>query len=72
MKLRAFLLWLLPELFFSGCRWYRRLRGGHWEQWYVDVVHSDVWHHVPRCSHETGDRPTSICRGTPICEEHPS
>ena len=48
-------------------RWFRRLAGGHWERWYIDVVHSDMWH---RKAHD-GVRPSSIARGTPTCEDWP-
>ena len=52
-------------------RWFRRLSGGHWERWWVDVVHSYFWHAVDECSLTTGERPVSICRGTPTCEHWP-
>ncbi len=60
----------LPEWLFSRFRWYRRRRGGHWERWWVDMVYSDIWHPVPECSLITGERPTSLCRGTPACEDY--
>lgn len=52
-------------------RWFRRWAGGHWERWWVDYVHAPLWHSVECCAHETGDRPTSVCRGTPTCEDWP-
>lgn len=56
----------------SNWKWYRRLKGGHWEKWCVDFpVCGDVWHQVSQCSTSTGQRPTSICRGTPTCEHYP-
>lgn len=51
--------------------WFRRWAGGHWERWWVDVVHADLWHAVDECSRRTGERPTAICRGTPRCEHWP-
>lgn len=48
----------------SDYRWFRRWVGGHWERWWIDYVHSDIWHHRPH-----GGRPCSIARGTPTCEE---
>jgi hypothetical protein len=58
----------LLKTLFSNFQWFRRLMGGHWEEWYVDgPVHTFVWHAVPAC-HAAGGRPTGICRGTPICE----
>jgi hypothetical protein len=59
------------DAFLSPLRLWLRARGGHWEYWYVDhPVLSDVWHRVDRCSTVTGNRPTSLCRGTPICETY--
>lgn len=49
---------------------YRKMKGGHWELWYVDVVHAQVWYRTEVCSNITGHRPTGICRGTPKCEDH--
>lgn len=46
------LSWLLDS-FLSGFRWYRRLRGGHWERFYVyPPVSSLVW-----TQREHGERP---------------
>jgi hypothetical protein len=51
-------------------RWYRRLRGGHWERWCVDwPVCSNIWHRTASCSRVTHVRPTALCRGTPRCED---
>lgn len=53
------------DALFAGFRWYRRLRGGHWERWWVDPpVASDVWIQNPH-----GRRP-GLCYGTPICEDY--
>lgn len=61
----------VADAFLSSLRVWRWIRGGHWEQWYVDCpVNSEVWHRVVRCSKVTGNRPTAICRGTPTCETH--
>lgn len=51
-------------------RWFRRWAGGHWERWWVDAVHSEVWMSVSACSSESHDRPSPLCRGTPLCEAH--
>jgi hypothetical protein len=62
-------------------RLWRRLRGGHWERWYVDSpVNSSVWHRVAECTYgpgdapgvlvEVGPRPTPLCRGTATCEDY--
>ncbi len=29
-------MWLLDHLL-ARFRWYRRMRGGHWEQWWIDM-----------------------------------
>lgn len=53
---------------FKVWRW---LRGGHWEQWWVDFpVNARVWHRVEFCSRGTDLRPSALCRGRPICETH--
>ncbi len=31
-------------------RWFRRWHGGHWEQWWVETLHSEYWHLVDECS----------------------
>jgi hypothetical protein len=57
------------------CRWYRRWRGGHWELWWVDdPIGAQVWHHLPCCHKEAttfSGRPSTLCRGTPLCEDYP-
>lgn len=57
------------DVLFTEFRWWRRLRGGKWERWWVDVVYSDSWHPVTEFSRLAGCRPTAICRGTPIEED---
>lgn len=57
-------------LFLSEWRPFRRWVGGKWERWYVDVVHSVLWHPVTDWS-DADRRPTVICRGTPTREEYP-
>jgi hypothetical protein len=60
----------LLDAFFSQRRWARKLIGGKWELWWVDCpVNSDVWHSVPEWSDVVGERPTPLCRGTPIKED---
>lgn len=59
----------LLDVLFCGFRWWRRLRGGKWELWWVDIVHSDSWHPVTEFSRITGSRPTAICRGTAVEED---
>lgn len=56
---------LIP--FLSGFRWFRRWCGGHWERWYLDNFHADVWFRKP-CG---GERPHPLARGTPTCEDWP-
>jgi len=48
--------------------WYRAAKGGHWELWFVEPCHGDLWHHLDRCTHETHQRPPCTW-GTPHCEE---
>lgn len=52
----------------SNWQWYRRLRGGHWERWYVNLpVGTTVWIRRDRCYRKTGTRP-GLCEGIPRCE----
>lgn len=69
-------LFIFVPLAIMGCaleqwRFYRRLRGGVWEQWYVEVCHADVWHRVPDDPEDRWPRkrPTPVCRGTPTVED---
>lgn len=56
----------------SGFRWYRKLCGGKWERWWIDVpVVSDIWFQVTEWS-TSCRRPDYLCRGTPIREEFSS
>ena len=64
--MRRALAALLPEALFAGMRWYRRARGGHWERWWIDGVHADLWFATPH----GGERP-GMARGTPTCEDWP-
>ena len=70
--------WLLylDVLFnFTYWRWYRRLRGGRWELWYVECCRTDIWHRIsdydrdPRSWYSVHGRPTPVCRGIPTVEE---
>ena len=54
---------------FCDFRWYRKLTKARWERWWVDVIYDDVWHRVKEWSDITGEKPTAICRGTPIKED---
>lgn len=48
----------------------RKLLGGKWELWWVDVpVASSCWHEVEEWTCITGVRPTPLCRGSAQCEE---
>lgn len=61
------MIWL--DIIFDRFAWWRRLRGGHWEQWWIDVpVASDVWMRVDGCSLENGYRPEGGY-GRPRCED---
>lgn len=66
--------WLLDSLF-DRYRWYRKLCGGHWERWYIDVVHSRLWIQVARCTHERcvylpeWEARPPLARGTSTCED---
>jgi hypothetical protein len=52
-------------------RWYRKWIGGHWEFWYIDFpVTAEIWFHLPECSTATKNRPSSLARGGPICEDY--
>lgn len=65
---------MIAEAFDSALgsfRWWRRLRGGHWERWFIDApVGTRLWHRVERCSYDTQQRPSALARGAPDCEEY--
>jgi hypothetical protein len=53
-------------------RWYRRLRGGHWERWWVTERHSFRWALMPGgCANHLREgaaaKPEGVI-GTPACE----
>ena len=62
--------WWVLDYLFDRFRWYRRRCGGHWEQWYIDVVHADIWHNRRKCHREIGRPPCAF--GTPVCEDYPA
>ena len=35
---------------FSNYKWYRKYRGGHWEQWWSNITNSFIWIRVDKCS----------------------
>ena len=54
------------DCFLSGFTWWRRFRGGHWEQWHIDYpVCSTLWFSRPH----GGTPPGGRCR--PVCEDYP-
>lgn len=62
----------MMDFLFSRFSWYRRFIGGHWEKWYLDVVHTERWFHVDFCRAHGRERPDPLCRGTPECEDWPT
>lgn len=62
--------WEWFRIFFNGCRWYRRLHGGHWELWWVEPCSTALWHDCEGCMRERGVRPVA-CFGRPTCEDWP-
>jgi len=75
--LRAFGWREFLECFGCNFKFVRRLLGGHWELWWVDVpVCEMVWHREAECTYEKegGDtwenRPTPLCKGTAKCEDY--
>lgn len=62
------LQFVLHVLGFSAWLWFRRWVGGRWELWYVDMCHSEIWHHEPEY-HSLFGRPGG-CFGTPTIEHH--
>lgn len=50
--------------FLSGFRWYRKMKGGRWEKWFIDFpVGSDIWFH------NLDERP-GLARGLPEIEDY--
>lgn len=67
--------WWFWDYLFDKYPWYRKRCGGHWERWYIDVVHSVQWIQVEQCTFvrcaimpEWEARP-ALARGTPTCED---
>lgn len=58
--------WLIGHLF-NRYQWFRRWYGGHWECWYNDLTHTDMWFQMSECTKPTGWRPP-CCMGSPTCE----
>ena len=58
--------WL--DYWFDRFKWYRRLCGDHWELWYIEVTHSEIWHNRLGCYEQIGRPPCA--RGTPLCEDY--
>jgi hypothetical protein len=55
---------------FSEFRWARRLIGGRWERWWVDVVNSFIWHPVTEFSIPVIRlKPSPLCVGYPMRED---
>lgn len=52
----------------ANFRWWRKLRGGHWEYWYL-TQGNDAWFRLKECS-IGGARPFIGCRGIPRCETY--
>ncbi len=62
----------LADALFGGWRWYRRLIGGHWENWWLDTPATWRWYRMPwGCANlqsgGTATRPAGA-HGTPECE----
>lgn len=70
-------VWLAVSMYgVANFKWYRKRKGGRWEQWIRDYPMCDTkWYKVPPLkigeSVSTRDRPETICRGTPAVEEWP-
>lgn len=47
---------------FSEYRWARRLIGGRWERWLIDVVGAPVWEPVTGFSSNQRPSPLAICK----------
>jgi len=48
----------------------RRLLGGRWERWWVDMpVCAEIWHSVSPTAVRSF-RPSALCRGNPVREFH--
>ena len=63
VMLSPFILWA----FILSPAW-RSLRGGHWEWWALEQG-SPKWFRLDECSDLSLQRPDSLCRRRPHCEE---
>ena len=60
----------LLGLSLSHFRWFRKMLGGRWERWWVDSPVNDTMWHWREDWEDMSERPTCICRGTPIIEDY--
>jgi len=45
MMLIKFLIFISYDKLFSLSQYkkYRKIKGGYWEKWYIDCIHSELW-----------------------------
>lgn len=48
------------ESFLSHFRWFRRLMGGRWELWYIDVCKANIWLQIDRREPDNRWQPCSV------------
>jgi hypothetical protein len=69
--MRRIILNIVKYSFLCEYKFFRRLAGGRWEKWYVDVpICSLIWHHDSDGLGHSDGRPSVLCRGTPTVEDY--
>lgn len=59
---------ILLYSFLSDFKWFRKMIGGYWEYWYMNVpVEKFVWIHSEK---KLEGNPSYLCIGTPIIEDY--
>jgi hypothetical protein len=62
------MIWL--DILLDRFRWYRRLRGGHWELWFVEPpVASFSWVRQPGCARNDAKLRPGMCHDLHSCED---
>jgi len=64
---KSIILFIGNYINLTNYSFFRKLKGGYWERWYIDCIHSDLW--FERTYEQIKKRERPGCGfGTPYCE----